>query len=153
MIKKTAILSFAVLLLTSVLARADDAHTSGMEAHKDMKMDHKGMKTKASSTIESLWQDIHKHHGELAEVIKAKKLDDVHHHAFAVRDLAKKLVAKAPAAKKAAIKAGVKNIAKLAEELDKTGDAGDQAATEANMKKFDAAINDLQAQFDVAEKK
>ena len=37
MMKKTAILSFAVLLLTSVLARADDAHTSGMNAHKDMK--------------------------------------------------------------------------------------------------------------------
>ena len=144
--KKTAILSFAVLLLTSVLARADDAHTPGMGTHKNMK-------TKAPSTIESLWQDIHKQHGELAEVIKAKKLDDVHHHAFAVRDLAKKLVAKAPAAKKAAVKAGVKTIAKLAEELDKTGDAGDQAATEANMKKFDAAIQDLQAQFDVAEKK
>ena len=146
MMKKTAILSFAVLLLTSVMARADDAHTSGKQAHKDMK-------TKASATVESLWQDIHKKHGELADVIKAKKLDDVHHHAFAVRDLAKKLVAKAPAAKKAAIKAGVTNIAKLAEELDKTGDAGDQAATEANMKKFDAAIRDLQAQFDVAEKK
>ncbi len=152
MTKKIVVLSFTVMLMSCISVRADDGHAAGMEAHKDMKMDHKGMKTKASS-VESLWQDIHKHHGELAEVIKAKKLDDVHHHAFAVRDLANKLVAKAPAGKKAAVKAGVKNIAKLAEDLDKTGDAGDQSATEANMKKFDAAIRDLQAQFDTAEKK
>ena len=74
------------------------------------------------------------------------KLADVHHHAFAIRDLAKALPAKAEKAKKAQVEGAVKNIAKLAEDLDKTGDAGDQAGTEANLKKLDGVLMALDRQ-------
>ena len=89
---------------------------------------------------------IHKHHGELADVVKSKKLADVHHHAFAIRDLANGLPAKVAADKKARVEGSAKNIAKLAEDLDKTGDANDQAATEANLKKLDGVLKALDAQ-------
>jgi hypothetical protein len=37
-------------------------------------------------TADEILQEIHKHHGELADFVKSKKLADVHHHAFAIRD-------------------------------------------------------------------
>jgi hypothetical protein len=102
---------------------------------------------KIPDTADGILAEIHKHHSELADVVTNKKLADVHHHAFAVRDLAKALVDKAPADKKQRVQGAANNIAKLADELDKAGDAGDQAKTEANLKKFDAVIAQLEAQF------
>lgn len=98
-------------------------------------------------TADGIIAEIHKHHSELAEVVKNNKLGEVHHHAFAIRDLAKALVDKAPEDKKQRVQGAANNIAKLAEELDKAGDAGDKTKTEANLKKFDAVIAQLEAQF------
>ena len=97
-------------------------------------------------TADGIMAEIHKHHGELADVVKSKKLADVHHHAFAIRDLANGLPAKVAADKKARVEGSVKNIAKLAEDLDKTGDANDQAGTEANLKKLDGVLMALEKQ-------
>ena len=102
---------------------------------------------KIPATADGILADIHKHHGELADVVKNNKLSDVHHHAFAVRDLAKALVDKAAVDKKQRVQGTVNNIAKLADELDKAGDAGDKAKTEAELKKFDAVIAQLEGQF------
>lgn len=124
---------------------ADEGHAStemkGMKGMKEEKM-------KIPATADGIWDEIHKEHAELDEMVKGKKLEHVHHHAFAIRDLAKALAAKAPAKKKEAAKAAVKKIAKLAAELDKSGDAKDQVATEVNLKKFDGALDELQAQFE-----
>ena len=98
------------------------------------------------ATADGILQEIHKHHGELAETVKSKKLADVHHHAFAIRDLANALPAKVAADKKARVEGSAKNIAKLAEDLDKTGDANDQAGTEANLKKLDGVLMALMSQ-------
>ena len=103
-------------------------------------------KTVVPATVDGIMEAIHKAHGELAEVVKAKKLADVHHKAFAVRDLANALPAKVAADKKARVEGSVKNIAKLAEDLDKTGDANNQAATEANLKKLDGVLMALEKQ-------
>ncbi len=97
-------------------------------------------------TAEGIMTEIHKHHGELADVVKSKKLADVHHHAFAIRDLANGLPAKVAADKKARVEGSVKNIAKLAEDLDKTGDDNNQAGTEANLKKLDGVLKALESQ-------
>ena len=104
-------------------------------------------KVKIPDTVDGIFKEIHKHHGELAAVVKNKKLADVHHHAFAIRDLAKALPAKAPADKKKQVDGTVKNISKLAEDLDESGDANDQAKTEANLKKLDGVLKVLNAQF------
>lgn len=106
-------------------------------------------KMKIPDTVEGIFKEIHTHHMELADVVKTKKLADVHHHAFAIRDLANALPAKAAADKKKQVEGTVKNIAKLAGDLDESGDANDQAKTEANLKKMDGLIKVLETQFGI----
>ncbi|MEO7317811.1 MAG: hypothetical protein ABIZ56_02355 [Chthoniobacteraceae bacterium] len=103
-------------------------------------------KTAVPDTAEGIMAAIHTAHGELADVVKSKKLADVHHKAFAIRDLANALPAKVAADKKGRVEGSVKNIAKLAEDLDKTGDDNNQAGTEANLKKLDGVLKALDAQ-------
>ena len=101
-------------------------------------------KVKVPDTLEGIWKEIHKHHRELGDTVKAKKLAEVHGHAFAIRDLAKGLPAKVHPDHKKHSENLVKKISQLAEDLDKSGDEGDQAKTEANLKKMDAALKDLE---------
>ena len=112
----------------------------------DDKDDHKEGAVKPADTVEGIMKQIHEKHAELAAVVKNKKLADVHHHAFAIRDLAKALPAKVPADSKSKVESSVKNISKLADDLDKSGDDGDQAKTEANLKKMDGLLKVLAAQ-------
>lgn len=108
-----------------------------------------GGKVKIPETAEGIFKEIHHRHMELAQTVKNKKLGDVHDHAFAIRDLANALPAKAPAEKKTQVAGTVKNIGKLAEDLDASGDANDQAKTEANLKKLDGLIKVLGTQFGI----
>ncbi len=110
--------------------------------------EEKEAKTKIPDTTEGIFKAIHTEHMELAETVKNKKLADVHHHAFAIRDLAKALPAKAAAEKKKQVEGAVKNIAKLADDLDKAGDDGKQVETEALLKKLDGVLKVLEAQFE-----
>lgn len=117
------------------------------KGHKDHKEGHEKGKVKVPGTVEGIFKAIHEHHHHLAETVKNRKLADVHHIAFAIRDLANALPAKAPADKKKQVEGTVKNIAKLAGDLDESGDANDQAKTEANLKKLDGVLKVLDAQF------
>ncbi|MEO6035745.1 MAG: hypothetical protein ABIQ35_10860 [Verrucomicrobiota bacterium] len=119
--------------------------SSFAQEHKDSK-EHKehGEKTKIPDTVEGILKEIHKNKQELRDTVKAKKLEDVHHHAFALRDLAKALPAKSHPDHKKMVENAVKKVSQLAEDLDKSGDAGDQAKTEANLKKMDAALKTLE---------
>lgn len=109
--------------------------------------EHGGMEITIPDTAEGILAEIDKHEAELNQVVTNKKLAEVHQHAFAIRDLAKALVEKAAADKKARVEGTVNNISKLAEALDKSGDSGDQATTEANLKKFDGMLKLLKGQF------
>jgi len=135
------------LILTSGLCAVFGLATLPAVFAEDADNDMKGMEMKMPDTVEGLLAAIQKHDTELKETVASKKLADVHHHAFAVRDLAKTLGAKAPADKKARVDGAVANISKLADALDASGDAGDQAKTEANLKQFDAVLGQLLAQF------
>lgn len=102
---------------------------------------------KIPETVDAIFNAIHEHHMELAATVKSKKLADVHVHAFAIRDLANALPAKATADKRKAAEGTVKNIAALATALDESGDANDQTKTEANLKKMDGLLKMLEIQF------
>jgi hypothetical protein len=65
----------------------------------------------------------------------------------------KALPAKVAAEHKATAEAGAKEIRKLAADIDKSGAAGAQKATEANVKKMGEAIVALQAKLQPAEVK
>jgi rubrerythrin len=145
--KRTTLLAMglcAAIGLTGVGPTAVSA-AEGHEHHET----EEGGKVTIPETVEGIFKEIHEHHAELAEVVKNKKLDEVHHLAFAIRDLTKALPAKASAQQKKRVEAAVRNIAVLAEALDKSGDAGDQARTEASLKKLDAELKTLQTEFGI----
>ena len=104
-------------------------------------------KVTVPDTVPALWTAINKHQGELTAVVAAKKLADVHHHAYAIRDLVAALPAKAAADKKARVEGGAKNMAALATKLDAAGDNNRQADAEAGLKQLDALLKQLKAQF------
>lgn len=97
-------------------------------------------------TTEELLKMIEEAHQKLTLTVTDKKLSEVHEQAFLIRDLAKELITHVAADKKAKVTASASNISKLADELDKTGDAGNQAATEANLKKLDGVLKLLSSQ-------
>lgn len=89
---------------------------------------------------------IEQRHQILTRIVVEKKLDEVHKQAFAIRDLAKELSGVVAPEKKMKVTATASNISKLADELDESGDAGNQVATEANLKKMDGLIMMLMSQ-------
>ncbi len=120
---------------------------------KDEKADHagkKGEEMKIPDTIGGIWHEIQEHKEELGKIIKDKKLADVHKAAFKIRDYAKALPDKSKglaAEKLTRVQSSVKQIEKLAADLDASGDAGDQAKTEANFKKLEGVLKLIEAQY------
>ena len=124
----------AIGLFATQTFAADSDHGGHKDAHAKVKVPDK---------LADILKEIHKHHHELAAVVKSNQLAEVHHHAFAIRDLAKALPAKSPPDQKMHIQNLVKKISQIAADLDKSGDAGDKAATESNLRKLDAALKSI----------
>jgi hypothetical protein len=106
--------------------------------------------TPIPATSEAIWQSIDKETERLAAVIQTGKLDEVHHHAFAIRDLVAALSTRSgnmPAEKLAQVKANTKFVATLAARLDTAGDAKDKAATEANFQKLKDVLKMIRANY------
>ncbi|MBL6751660.1 MAG: transporter [Nevskia sp.] len=90
-------------------------------------------------TPAKIWRAIDAKTAELKQGIDRGALADVHHQAYAVRDLVAALPAHSPdlpADKKAKVQASVKFVATLAERLDATDDANDKAAARSNYDKL-----------------
>jgi hypothetical protein len=124
----------AIGLFATPTRAAEHEHKEG-EAHG---------KVQVPDTLDGIWKEIHHHHQELKDTVKAGKLAEVHAHAFAIRDLGKALPAKVPSEHKKHVENMVKKLSQIAADLDKSGDAGDQAKTEANLKKLDALLKDME---------
>ncbi|MHB8744096.1 MAG: transporter [Sulfuricaulis sp.] len=106
--------------------------------------------TPIPATSEAIWQSIDKETERLAAVIQAGKFDEVHHRAFAIRDLAAALPTRSgnmPAEKLAQVKTYAKFVATLAARLDTAGDAKDKAATEANFQKLKDVLKTIRANY------
>lgn len=102
------------------------------------------------ASLPDLWKMIDGHHAALTASVQGQRLAEVHEHAFAVRDAVAMLPgfsADLPADKKARVEGAVKNVARVAVDLDHSGDAGKQAPTEANLKKLDSILKQLRAQY------
>jgi hypothetical protein len=109
--------------------------------------------TKIPEAVEDVWKEIHKQHGKLVATVAKKDLGEAHDHAFAIRDLVKALPGKVSADNKTKAEESAKEIAKIAGDIDKSGAAGAQKATETNVKKMEEAIKELQAKIKPAEVK
>ena len=148
-----ALAAIGWLTMPAAPAFADEGHAHGTgHIEQEPAKAPEAEKAAAPQSVEDTLKTVHEHQAELAQTIADKKLDDVHHIAFAIRDLAVPLPEKATPDSKAKVEGSVKNIAKLAEALDASGDAGDQAAAEANLKKLDGVIKVLEAQLRPAAK-
>ena len=102
------------------------------------------------ATLEGLWQAIDKKSAELKKTIDSGSLDQVHHEAFAIRDLVAGLPAKSgalPAENMAKVKSSIKFVATLAERLDATGDAKDAVGTKQNFEKLTSVLASLRGNY------
>lgn len=139
--KKTALLTTLLTLAVGFWL------TTATRAWAD---DEKEMPTMIPATTTAILQAVKEHEAELSKTIADKKLEDVHHHAFAIRDLVNALPAKSSdlaAEKLARLKADAKFVTALATRLDTTGDAKDQAGTESNFKKFQTVLKEIQSLY------
>ena len=138
--KKPFLTIFIALAFGLALPTACWAHEEGDED-----------KSPIPVTLGGTWQAVLKKQAELQGATASQSLPMIHKLAFRLRDLCNTLPEKSrdlPSEKLPRVKGAVKNIAKLAEELDKTGDAKDQTGTEANLKKLDGLLKLLASQYD-----
>jgi hypothetical protein len=124
---------------------------SGEEAGAvEGKHEAKAEKLIVPKTLSAVWSAVVEHQMELHEVLAAKKLEDVHHHAFAVRDLVAALPTKASgltAEKKTALNKSISRVASLAKLLDEAGDGGDSAKVASLVVKLDAELKAIEALY------
>lgn len=100
------------------------------------------------ATAAAIWQAIDQRTAMLEQVIQAGTLDEVHHHAFAIRDLSVALSARSPVlstAQRQQLDSDVKFIATLAQRLDASGDSKDRAGAEANLIKLKSVLKSMRA--------
>jgi hypothetical protein len=140
--KTNKTLAMALCAVIGLFIHTQNAPAQEHNEHSDHKGAHETVKI--PDTLSGIWDEIHHHNTELTNTVAQHKLADVHHHAFAVRDLAKALPSKVPSEHKQHITNMVKKLSQHAEDLDKSGDAGDQAKTEANLRKFEATLKDME---------
>ena len=105
--------------------------------------EHKEGKAMMPRTVGGIWAEVQEHEEQLGKLIADKKLDKVHEVAFEIRDLVNALPDKSKdlsADKLAKVKANARFATDLAKRLDESGDANDQAGTEANFKKLQGIL-------------
>jgi soluble cytochrome b562 len=130
------------------------------DAHGEMEMSHTndtyqqhGTSVQASDenkvpdTIEGIWTELHKHHSESEQAVNAKKFDEVHPHAVAINNLAKKLVEIVHPDHKAIVQDGANKITRAADDLHKASHAGNEAAAQESLKQLGDALKRLEEQM------
>lgn len=136
-------------LITSLLAVVVSVWLVPPASAADEK-DEPEVKIKIPDTAAGIFKEVKEHEEELGKTIAAKKLDDVHHLAFAIRDLVNALPEKSKdldSEKLGKLKANAKFVASLADRLDKSGDAGNQTETEANFKKLQGILKQIRGLY------
>ena len=140
----TKLLDSRNVLLVAMLAGGLMFNPSAQAAEKSDAQ----MQIPASSA--GIWQEIDKEVGQLDALIRSGKFEEVHHHAYAIRDLVAALPARSgsmSADKLAQVKSNSKFVATLAERLDTTGDAKDKAGTESNFQKLKTVLTTIRANY------
>lgn len=98
------------------------------------------------ATADAIWVEIDKHAGELKATIASGDLKEVHHHAFAIRDLVAALPSHSPQAStedKAKLDSDIKFVSTLADRLDQSGDAGDKAGAQASFDQLSTVLTGI----------
>ena len=102
--------------------------------------------TAIPETADAIWQAIDQHSAELKTTIASGTLGEVHHHAFAIRDLVAALPSHSPTLStedQVKLEGEVKFVTTLADRLDQTGDANDKVGTQENYDKLVTVLNGI----------
>lgn len=136
-----------IILLALAVSLPVVPAVSAAEEHE-----HKDGKAMIPDTVAGIWGEVKEHEEELGKAIAAKKLDGVHEIAFEIRDMVNALPdkSKLDADKMAKLKSNAKFVDALATRLDESGDAKDQAGTEANFKKLRGILKTIEALYPAA---
>ncbi len=145
--KKTVLVAMSLLALIAFSAHQTAAQDGKEKTPAPQEGGGHSHFTKIPATVAEIWAEIHKQQTKLAAVVAKKDLGEAHDHAFAIRDLVKALPAKVPAESKTTAEESAKEIAKIAADIDKSGAAGAQKATEANVKKLESAVAALETKL------
>jgi len=140
----TKISDFRAVALATILAGGLILNTPVLAAEEAV------AQVKIPATSAGIWRSIDKETELLGTLIQAGKFEEVHHRAFAIRDLAAALPARSgslPPGKLAQIKENIQFVATLAQRLDATGDAKDKAGTESNFKKLQKILSVIRADY------
>jgi len=100
-----------------------------------------------------IWQAVDKEMDNMSKLIEAGTVEDLHHHAFAVRDLFAALPdhsASLAADKLEKVKTDTKFVATLASRLDEAGDSKDKVAAAANFKKMQDLLKSARENYSEA---
>lgn len=104
------------------------------------------------SNSAGIWQAIDSNLQQLHGAITQNRLNTVHEHAYAVRDLVRALPSRSPnltAEALAIVRMQSSFVDTLATRLDQTGDAHDKAGTESNLNKLESVLKTIRAQYPV----
>lgn len=107
-------------------------------------------KVQIPATADGIWIAIDQKRVDLAKLIQSGALGEVHHVAFAIRDLVAALPARStslPAEQQGKIQGSVKFVATLADRLDASGDANDKAGVQDNFEKMTKLLDSLRANY------
>ena len=102
--------------------------------------------TSVPDSADGIWMAIDKQSTELKTAIDGNDLKDVHHMAFAIRDLVASLPEHSPTLSgddKTKMENEIKFVSTLADRLDETGDAGEQAGSKANYETLAAVLTGI----------
>ena len=102
------------------------------------------------ATAAAIWQAIDQQSAALGKAIQTDAFDEVHHRAFAIRDLVAALPSHSGSLspdKLAQVRANTQFVSTLAQRLDATGDARDKAGTESNFRKVQQILAAIRANY------
>jgi len=137
-------------MATVGLASAQGGHDDAAPAPKVGAAPSAKAEERLPATADGVWQAIDQKIVELGKTIQSGSLGEVHHLAYAVRDLVAALPERSkslPADKLARVQGIVKFVSTLADRLDASGDARDKAATQANYEKLMKVLDGLRAHY------
>jgi len=97
----------------------------------------------------AIWESVDDQLAALDALLTGGELEEVHHHAFAVRDLVRTLPQHSQNHQESIeqVKATVGYVDTLATRMDETGDANDLAGTKANLEKLRRILAMIRANY------
>lgn len=125
------------------------ATTPPAEHHADSEGGEAGTTIAIPSSVPEIWRAVQGERKELADVIAAGKLDQVHHIAFHIRDLIAALPEHSSLSPEATTRLtdGITRIKQLAAGLDEAGDAGNAAEVRTLNDRLNAVIEQTQGLY------